>query len=163
MSVTMTNDRAREVFVTGLRNAHALENEALSLMNRQIERIESYPEVRERMQRHVEETENQIKRLQTLLGRMEQAMASWLDQHLSDVTSRYLQLEASGQQSGIQAATWPGAAAIRPRRFRGVAAGLRSQRPDWPCRRSPSSPDRRTIPWSSAWSSLARPALGWRR
>jgi ferritin-like metal-binding protein YciE len=31
----------------------------------------------------------------------EQAMASWLDQHLSDVTSRYLQLEASGQHSGI--------------------------------------------------------------
>ena len=34
------NDTALDLYVTGLRNAHALENEALSIMRPQIERLE---------------------------------------------------------------------------------------------------------------------------
>jgi ferritin-like metal-binding protein YciE len=163
---------ARSLFVTGLQNAHAVENQALSLMNRQIERIEQYPEVAARMRAHVEETNGQIGRLEQILGslneshssikdlgasfmanmgaighavtgdeilknsfanyafenyeaaaykslitmaevggfrdsiplleqslREEQSMAQWLDEHLPQVTTRYMELYASGEQA----------------------------------------------------------------
>ena len=162
----------RSLFVTGLRDAHALENQALSLMNRQIERIEQYPEVAARMRAHVEETNGQIGRLEQILAsldeshstikdigasfmgnmaalghtvagdeilknsfanfafenfeaasykslitmaeaggfrdsvpllqqslREEQSMATWLDEHLPEVTTRYMELYASGDQA----------------------------------------------------------------
>lgn len=162
----------RSLFVTGLRDAHALENQALSMMNRQIERIEQYPEVAARLRAHVEETNGQIGRLEKILSsldeshssikdmgasfmgnmaalghtvagdeilknsfasfafenfeaasykslitmaeaggfnesvpllqqslREEQSMAQWLDEHLPEVTTRYMQLYATGAQA----------------------------------------------------------------
>lgn len=56
-----------EIFVTGLRNAHAMENQALSIMKPQVARIEQYPEVAHRLQQHITETETQIERLERLL------------------------------------------------------------------------------------------------
>jgi ferritin-like metal-binding protein YciE len=167
-------DRARSVFVSGLKSAHALENQALELMNRQIERIENYPEVAARLKRHVEETHGQIERLETILGSLdesrsvlkdnalsfsgnmaaiahsltqdeilkntfanfafenfeaatykslilvaqntgvqsavaplqqtleeEEAMAQWIDQHLAEVTTRYLQRYEAGEKAGL--------------------------------------------------------------
>lgn len=168
------NSKARSVFVTGLRNAHAVENQALELMNRQVERIENYPEIKARLERHIQETHEQIARLDRILenlnesrsvlkdntlsfmGNMaaiahtvaqdeilknslanfafenfeiasyksliqlanetgnqaatqplqqtlseEEEMASWIDQHLAEVTSTYLQREVSGQKAGL--------------------------------------------------------------
>src|SRR5271166_4520467 len=60
-------DTAREIYMTGLRNQHAVENEAVSLLNRQIERTETYPELVERMRLHVQESEGQLRRLEELL------------------------------------------------------------------------------------------------
>ena len=37
--------RPSNIFITGLQNAHALEKQAIQLMERQLERIENYPEV----------------------------------------------------------------------------------------------------------------------
>jgi ferritin-like metal-binding protein YciE len=167
-------ETGQDVFVSGLRNAHAVENQALSLMNRQVERIENYPQVADRLRRHITETEGQIRRLDEILqslgedsstikdlglsfmGNMaalghavaqdeilknsfanfafenfeiaaykslcqiaeltghksalgplqatlqeEVAMAKWLDDHLSEVTSTYLSREQQGLKSGI--------------------------------------------------------------
>lgn len=58
----------RHVFVTGLQNAHGVEQQAMSLLSRQIERYEMYPEVTERLAAHRVETEEQIRRLDALLG-----------------------------------------------------------------------------------------------
>ena len=41
----MASDGARELFITGLRNAHAMEHQARELMERQIERSTDYPQV----------------------------------------------------------------------------------------------------------------------
>lgn len=41
----MTDDVWREVFVTGLKNAHGVEHQALALMDRQIERAKNFTEV----------------------------------------------------------------------------------------------------------------------
>jgi len=57
----------RELFVLGLRNAHAVEKQALSIMTPQVERIVNYPEVADRLQLHIEETHGQIARLDEIL------------------------------------------------------------------------------------------------
>lgn len=79
MTLSADDGRGRSIFVTGLRNAHALENQALSLMDRQIERIENYPAVLERMKQHRSETENQIERLETILKSMDEDYSSIKD------------------------------------------------------------------------------------
>lgn len=63
-----SNDRVTELFVTGLKNAHAMEKQALSIMTPQVQRIEKYPEVAERLRTHIEETNDQIVRLDEILG-----------------------------------------------------------------------------------------------
>ena len=65
-----TSDAALEIYSTGLRNAHALEQQATQLMERQIERYERYPEMTQRLQQHLRETEQQIARLEELMHGM---------------------------------------------------------------------------------------------
>ena len=62
------NSETRFVFITGLRNAHAMENQALSIMKPQVSRIENYPEVAQRLEQHIRETEGQIARLEEILN-----------------------------------------------------------------------------------------------
>jgi ferritin-like metal-binding protein YciE len=61
--------KAGGVFVQGLKNAHAMETQALSIMRPQVKRIENYPEVKARLEQHIEETEGQIARLEAVLER----------------------------------------------------------------------------------------------
>jgi ferritin-like metal-binding protein YciE len=68
--MTEGSEAIRDVFVTGLRNAHALEHQALSLMDRQIEHLAQYAEVEERLRSHRGETEQQIARLEQILGEL---------------------------------------------------------------------------------------------
>src|SRR5690554_2595788 len=56
----------RSIFVTGLKNAHAMENQALSIMKPQLSRIENYPEVAAKLDQHIRETEGQITRIDGL-------------------------------------------------------------------------------------------------
>ncbi|MDQ1199337.1 ferritin-like domain-containing protein [Agrobacterium sp. SORGH_AS 787] len=78
----MTTD-IRDIFVTGLRNAHAMENQALSIIKPQIQRIENYPEVRERLEMHLHETERQISRLDEILAGLSENASSLKDTAMS--------------------------------------------------------------------------------
>jgi ferritin-like metal-binding protein YciE len=60
---------AQDIYITGLKNAHALETQAVQLLERQIERIENYPEMAARMKSHVEESRTQAQRLEQILER----------------------------------------------------------------------------------------------
>jgi ferritin-like metal-binding protein YciE len=51
-----------------LRNQHAVENQAIELLERQVGRLENYPEMRERMRRHMEESREQARRLEEILS-----------------------------------------------------------------------------------------------
>ena len=57
----------RDIFVTGLKNAHAMENQALSIMKPQLSRSENYPEIAQRLEIHIRETEGQLERLAAIL------------------------------------------------------------------------------------------------
>ncbi|MEA2839384.1 MAG: hypothetical protein QOF41_714 [Methylobacteriaceae bacterium] len=59
---------ARSLFVTGLKNAHALEQQATQIVGRQLDRIESYPEVADRLRKHLDETRTHQQRVEEILG-----------------------------------------------------------------------------------------------
>jgi ferritin-like metal-binding protein YciE len=163
-----------DIYVTGLQNAHALEKQAVQLLERQVERLENYPEMEQRMRQHIQESQTQAQRLEQILERHgtsnstlkdfatsvmgnlaamahapmqdevikntfanyafehfeiaayrslitmaaaagdqqavsllqqslneEERMAEWLDKNIDATTQRYMQLETSGQKSGV--------------------------------------------------------------
>ena len=63
-----SSDQARTIYLTGLRNQHAVENQAIELLERQVGRLENYPAMRERMQQHIAESREQARRIEELLG-----------------------------------------------------------------------------------------------
>ncbi len=78
--VSFSSDAALEIYTTGLKNAHALEQQAMQLMQRQVERYERYPEMTQRLQQHIRETEQQIARLEELMhgmGTDRSALKDW--------------------------------------------------------------------------------------
>ena len=58
-----------EIYHTGLKNLHALEQSAIELTERQVERLEHYPEMKARLESHRRESEEQAMRLETIMNR----------------------------------------------------------------------------------------------
>ena len=61
---------ARDLYIAGLKNAHAMENQAHEILERQIERMSDYPELHQRLQQHLGETKQQLKRLEQCLAQI---------------------------------------------------------------------------------------------
>ena len=78
-----TTERVRELFTTGVKNAHAVEKQALSIMTPQVSRIENYPEVAERLRAHIEETNAQIARIDEILEGLGTSSSTLKDMALS--------------------------------------------------------------------------------
>ncbi len=76
-------DTARDIYTTGLRNQHAVENQAIELLERQIGRLENYPEMVERMRQHVTESQEQARRIEELLGSLGTSHSSVKDTVMS--------------------------------------------------------------------------------
>jgi ferritin-like metal-binding protein YciE len=66
--MSAANDKGREIYVTGLRNQHAVENQAIELLERQVGRLENYPDMVARMQQHIKESQEQARRIEELLS-----------------------------------------------------------------------------------------------
>jgi ferritin-like metal-binding protein YciE len=77
------NARTRDLFVTGLRNAHAMESQALSIMRSQLGRIKNYPDVARRLEQHITETEGQQRRLEAVLDSCGESRSGLKDAALS--------------------------------------------------------------------------------
>ncbi len=58
----MTTD-ARSIYITALRNTHAMEQQGLQQMEAQVSRLESYPDYAALLNRHIETTRRQVERL----------------------------------------------------------------------------------------------------
>jgi ferritin-like metal-binding protein YciE len=68
-------DVVQHVFVVGLRNAHAVEHQALAL----IDHLSHYPEVAQRLKAHRAETEGQIERLEEILHSLDEKASAVKD------------------------------------------------------------------------------------
>lgn len=81
--MSATNEIGLEIFSTGLRNQHAVEEQAVSLLSRQVERLENYPEMEARMRRHIDESKRQAQRLEELLSSLGSGASTLKDAGLS--------------------------------------------------------------------------------
>jgi ferritin-like metal-binding protein YciE len=68
MATTISNDVTQSLFITGLQNIHGVENQALALIDRQLDHLENYPEVSDMLRKHRAETEEQIQRVDAILA-----------------------------------------------------------------------------------------------
>lgn len=59
---------AREWLIQWARDAHAMEEQAKTMLSGQAQRLENYPELRSRIQQHIQETERQAERLENYLA-----------------------------------------------------------------------------------------------
>ncbi|WP_375391357.1 ferritin-like domain-containing protein [uncultured Sphingomonas sp.] len=64
---TLAPDQTQDLFITGLKDAHGVEHQALALIDRQLDRLTHYPEVADLLRRHRGETEGQIARIEEIL------------------------------------------------------------------------------------------------
>jgi ferritin-like metal-binding protein YciE len=78
-----TADKTRDFYIVGLRNQHAVENQAIELLERQIGRLENYPEMRDRMQRHLQESRDQARRIEELLAEFDTSHSTLKDTAMS--------------------------------------------------------------------------------
>jgi ferritin-like metal-binding protein YciE len=63
----LIDDEPKMFYLIGLRNAHAMETQAVQLLERQIERLQNYPEIEARLKSHLEESKVQRTRLEEVL------------------------------------------------------------------------------------------------
>jgi ferritin-like metal-binding protein YciE len=69
----------KDIFVSGLRNAHAMETQAREMMERQSERLTDYPDVQAKVKSHLAETVVQMKRLEECLATFDESSSSLKD------------------------------------------------------------------------------------
>ncbi len=69
-------DELHGIYHTGLRNMHALEVTAIELTERQVERLENYPEMAVRLRKHRDESQQQAKRIEDILARHDTTSSS---------------------------------------------------------------------------------------
>lgn len=63
----VNSESCRSLFIEGMRDAHAVERQALALMRPQVACLENDPEMADQLRRHIAETERQVERLERLL------------------------------------------------------------------------------------------------
>ena len=87
-------DKARNLLIVGLRNAHAMESQAQELMERQIERTDEYPEVQSRLREHLDETHQQIARLEDCLRLCGESASTLKDTATSLMANAHVMMNA---------------------------------------------------------------------
>lgn len=61
---------AKDNFIAWLKGAHAMEEQAITMLAAQTRRLENYPDLKARMLSHLDETRQQAEDLQALLNRL---------------------------------------------------------------------------------------------
>jgi len=76
-------ETARDLYIDGLKNAHAMERQAQEMLERQSERLTDYPDLRRRVVEHLEETKQQLARLERCLSAVDSSPSTIKDVALS--------------------------------------------------------------------------------
>ena len=74
--MNMANKSATGYYITGLRNQHAVEGQAVATIKGQLGRMEAYPELHGRMQQDMTRSQQQAERLEQLLTRQETGVST---------------------------------------------------------------------------------------
>ena len=72
-------EAARALLVEGLRNAHALEEQTLTVHRQQLDQLDDYPAFKQRLRQHFIETEGQVARIEAALERLGESPSALKD------------------------------------------------------------------------------------
>ncbi len=72
-----------------LRDAHAMEKQAIELLEKQAKRTENYPEMQMRVEQHLQESKMQAERLETCLKRYDKDGSSGMKDFLGKLTGNF--------------------------------------------------------------------------
>lgn len=81
--MAISQDTARSAFITGLKNSHAAARECRTMIEAQTKRLDSYPDIRERLELHIREKDGQLERLETILEGMDEGRSALKDAAMS--------------------------------------------------------------------------------
>lgn len=76
-------EEARDLFVTGLKDVHAAVRQGRRMVENQIERLESYPQVEERLRAHMDDKNAQLKRVEEILESLGEKRSALKDMGMS--------------------------------------------------------------------------------
>ena len=83
-------EAVQAIFITGVKNAHAMEKEARQIMERQIERVTNYPEMAARLRQHLDETNRHEERIDQILhelGEDRSLLKDWITQIMGNAAA----------------------------------------------------------------------------
>ncbi len=66
----------RQSLIAWLRDAHAMENQAINILDSQAKRLEHYPDLREKARTHMEQSRRQAERIEGCLERLGESTSS---------------------------------------------------------------------------------------
>lgn len=69
----------REHFLEWLRDAHAMEEQAESMLNSMADRIDDYPELQQRLKLHIAETKSQQDKVESCIERLDSSPSGFKD------------------------------------------------------------------------------------
>lgn len=125
-----------DLFVTGLKNAHATENQAISILKPQAGRIENYPDIEAELQKHIAEAEGQIARIERILDALGEDKSSLQDLAVS-LAGTFAAVGHSWPRMKSSKTQWPISLSkisrLRPTSLYHSAAEGVVRRPPFPC------------------------------
>ena len=66
-TMAISQETARSAFILGLKNSHAAARECRTMIEAQAKRLDSYPDLKERLEQHIVEKDRQLERLERIL------------------------------------------------------------------------------------------------
>lgn len=92
----------RDLLIAGLKDAYALETQALDMLRTQANRLNAFPELKARLQQHVTETEQQLKRLEGCLAQFNEQPSTLRDMALRLTGNLQTLFEATAEDEVIK-------------------------------------------------------------
>ena len=74
---------SRELLANEARNLHAIQNNAKAMMHRVIDRLDDYPEAKQRLIAHLSDKDNEMRRLEQILNGLGEDPSSFKDSTMS--------------------------------------------------------------------------------
>lgn len=86
-TMAISRDTARSAFILGLKNSHAAARECRTMVETQASRLESYPDLKERLEQHLAEKDKQLDRLERILEALGESPSALKDTAASIMAS----------------------------------------------------------------------------
>ena len=102
MAENSTQDHARQMMMVGLKNAHGLEQQAITMLERNAERLEHYPSLKQAVSQHLQESRSQQERVGTLLEELGESPSSLKDAAMGMAENLQMMAHASGSDEVLK-------------------------------------------------------------